>query len=215
MKSSMPLAAVAIAVLGLAACSPGFYGSAGYGVTLHDGDVITHAPGHADAVVSADGSLRIGNRGITLTPTQQASLKKYYEESMAIVADGKATGEAGAQLGHSVVGSLIKNIFSGNASNAGKAMTERADAVSAAAQKLCTDIQQAQRTQHAIAAQLPAFQPYANADRDHCEITRTTTVTATSNTAPGLVQGTTSASISSTIAALPSATGTANAGRQP
>lgn len=212
MKRLAIFAASAIATLGLTACSPGFYGSAGYGVTLHNGDVVTHAPGQPDAAVSADGSLRIGTQDIALTPAQRASLKTYYEASQAIVADGKATGKAGEQLGLSV-GGLVKNIFAGNASSAGKAMSTRADAVTAAAQKLCTDIRQVQRTQHAIAAQLPVFKPYADADTAHCKVTETTTQSTTLAFGPG---GNASTAAAAAAASSPvAATNSTKGGRQP
>jgi hypothetical protein len=174
MKTFLTLAGAILVASTLSACSPGIHGKFGYRVTFNNGELVSHAPGHPDATISADGNLQIGGKIVATTPQQRALLRDYYAQSKAAITAGIATGKAGVKLGTHAVSEAIRSIFSGDSKAADKALDAQSDAISATAQKLCSDIRQLHDTQQAIAAQLPAFKPYDAVGETHCDVSTVT-----------------------------------------
>lgn len=163
----------------LAACSPGIH-DFGHSVAFQNGELVAHASGQPNAYISADGSLRIGNRAIDTTPQQRALLKSYYGESKTLVDAGVATGKAGAELGVHVIGDTIHGLLSGKSDQAQQNIEKQANAIDATAQKLCSSLNQLRSTQQVIAAQLPAFKPYQPIGKQtQCSVTTTRSITVT------------------------------------
>lgn len=184
MKTFLTLAGTALLAATLAACSPGIHGKFGYNVTFDNGELVSHAPGHPDANISADGSLKIGGKAVATTPQQRALLRDYYAQSKSAIDAGVATGKAGVKLGAHAVSEAIKSAFAGDSAAADKALDAQSNAINASAEKLCTDIRQLHDTQQAIAAELPAFKPYNAIGGTTCDVTTTTrTVTVSSSPA--------------------------------
>ncbi|HET7931648.1 MAG TPA: DUF2884 family protein [Rhodanobacteraceae bacterium] len=177
MKMIPTIAATVLAASMLSACSPGIHGKFGYNVTFDNGQLVSHAPGHPDATVSADGSLQIGGKAVATTPQQRALLRDYYAQSKSAVDAGIATGKAGVKLGTHAVSEAIRSIFAGDSKQAQQGIETQANAIDASAQKLCSDIKQLHQTQQAIAAQLPAFKPYDAIGETRCDVSTTTTRT--------------------------------------
>ncbi len=130
-------------------------------VTFDDAGLRLAAMGRPDAHVTPSGDLIVGRRPIDVTPAQRALLERFYGEAEKVRDDGIATGEAGAEVGIHAIGSVVSNLLSGTPDKIDHEVDARSKTVETAAQHLCNDLQQIQTTQNDIAAQLPAFKPYA------------------------------------------------------
>ena len=165
-KTPLLLFAGALAVA-LAGCDSAVSGTVvtddGY-IALRDGQAVVRAPGQPDASIAADGALRIGEATIATTPGQRAQLARYYVEAAALRDDGIATGKAGLAVAGHAIGSVISGLVSGDPDRIDREVDAKARTVEASARKLCADLAQLRSTQDAIAAQLPAFRPYARID---------------------------------------------------
>src|SRR6185437_15871806 len=112
-------------------------------------------------LLSADGTLSIGDQPVSLTPDQRALTQRFYAEAMHVRDDGIATGKAGAALAGHAVGTVIGDLFSGQSDKIDHDMDGQSKTVETAALHLCGDIQQLRDTQKEIGARVAAFQPYA------------------------------------------------------
>lgn len=177
MKTILVFAGSVLLAATLAACSPSIH-DFGHSITFQNGELVAHASGQPNAYVTADGSLRIGNRDVAVTPRQRELLKDYYGESKILIDAGVAIGKAGAELGVHAIGDTISGMLSGKSKEAQQSIEAQASAIDATAQKLCSNLNQLRGTQQAIAAQLPAFTPYQPIDRQtQCSVTNRRTVT--------------------------------------
>lgn len=130
-------------------------------LNIHDGMVAVHAPGRADADISATGDLRIAGTAIAVTPAQRELLQRYYTTALALRNHGIATGNAGIATAGKAIDSVATGLFSGNPGKIASEVDASAAKVEAQANLVCSDLARLQSTQQALAAQLPAFQPYA------------------------------------------------------
>ena len=128
---------------------------------FEDDVMIVKADGKPDAHISANGDLRIGDKPVPVTPAQRGLLKRYYEEVVGVRDDGIAVGKAGAALGVNAVSNAVESLFSKDHSKNDADMQANTKKVEAAAKRLCGDMIDIKSTQGEIAAQLPAFAPYA------------------------------------------------------
>lgn len=138
-------------------------------IAIRDGQAVVRAPGQPDASIAADGALRIGETAIATTPGQRTQLARYYAEAAALRDDGIATGKAGLAVAGHAIGAVISGLASGDSDRIDKEVDAKARTVEASARKLCADLAQLRSTQDAIAAQLPAFRPYARIDAGGAE----------------------------------------------
>lgn len=145
----------------LAACSNHGSATANHYVSFVDQTVVVSVHGNPDAHVGANGDLSIGSNTIAVTPSQRTLLKRYYSEAVAVRDDGIETGKAGAAEGAHAVGSVFGNLIAGTPDKIDRDTSGRDKDVEAAAQRLCGDLLQLKTTQGDVAAQLPAFGPYA------------------------------------------------------
>ncbi|MGH8190024.1 MAG: hypothetical protein ACREP2_01075 [Rhodanobacteraceae bacterium] len=174
MKTILTLAGVALIAAGLAACSPKIHGRFGYDLDFRNGELVAHAPDQPNAYIGADGGLRVGDRTIAVTPQQRALLKDYYGESKAIVAEGEATGKAGAKFAVHTIGHAMTSIFAGDSKQADTQLNAQGNAIRTSAQKICAGANRLHELQQTIAAQLPAFKPYQTFDKPiSCNVTTT------------------------------------------
>lgn len=131
---------------------------------VDDSHLAIHARGAADAVIAVDGNLRIDGKPVALAPTQRALLKDYYAGIVALRHDAIATGAAGLATAGAAISSVVSGLANGDADSIGAKVDEKAAKVDAAAAKICVDLASIRMQQDAIAAQLPAFRPYALLD---------------------------------------------------
>ncbi len=153
----------------LAGCSNGSdmsdFGStsiANGGIRVNHGVAILHVSGAPNAVISADGELRIDGKTVSTTPAQQDLLKHYAEAALAVREHGIATGKAGAAVGGAAIQGIAAAISSGDSNQIDKHVEAKAKLVEQAAMKICQDIVSIKLAQDALATQLTAFKPYAN-----------------------------------------------------
>lgn len=74
------------------------------------------------------------------------------------------------------IGAAIRSIFHGDSASADKQLDAQSQQIESAASMLCTDIKAFGSTQQAIAAEIPAFAPYASGAQTECKVTHTTTI---------------------------------------
>jgi hypothetical protein len=67
-------------------------------IHLGNGDVTIRAQGAPDAIVTANGDLRIDQRPVAVDASQRGLLKAYYSSATLMLTDGIATGKAGAAV---------------------------------------------------------------------------------------------------------------------
>jgi hypothetical protein len=161
--------AVLIAAM-LAACSPGI-NTFGNSITFDSNGIVVHAAGHPSAHVDRNGVLSIDGKVIAVTPEQRQLLQRYYQQAHATMESGKAMGKQGVQVATHSIGAAIRSIFQGNSSSLDERMDAQSQHIEAAATKLCADVKALRTTQNAIAAELPAFAPYASGDQMECTVT--------------------------------------------
>ncbi|MEO6688221.1 MAG: DUF2884 family protein [Dokdonella sp.] len=138
---------------------------------VDDSHVAIHAHGAADAILAADGSLRIDGKAIAMTPAQQSLLEAYYHGVEILRHDAIATGAAGIATAGTAIVSVVSGLASGDPDSIGPKVDAKAAKVEAAAMKLCVDLAALHKQQEAIVVQLEAFRPYAlieEGDADDC-----------------------------------------------
>jgi hypothetical protein len=131
------------------------------GIRVHHGAATLHVSGAPNAVISADGELRIDGRIVSTNPAQQELLKHYAQAALAVREHGIATGKAGAAVAGAAIQGIAASIASGDSNQIDKHVDAKAKQVEAAANLICLDIVQIRIAQNALATQLPAFKPYA------------------------------------------------------
>lgn len=164
------LLAVALAVVSAAGCSPAPTAPADVqgsplGFLKIDDQQVQLRNGDAVARIAADGALSIDGRAIALTAPQQALSKSYYTHATAIGLEGAAMGKAGAQLAGKAVSGAIEAAFKGgDPDQVGKDVDAQTAELEKKAQAMCMHVAELHTTQQALAASLPAFQPFARLD---------------------------------------------------
>ena len=170
MKLHCMVSVLLAAVLAGGCTNNGDHTSIGFGSTSFangrikvSGNTATvHVKGAPEAVIGASGSLQIGHDVIATNPAQQALLRDYYHHAAAVREHGIATGKAGAAVAGQAISSVAKGLASGNTDNIDKEVDAKASRVEQEANKICLDLVGVKAAQDALAAQLPAFNPYAN-----------------------------------------------------
>ena len=139
------------------------------GIRVKHGVATLHVSGAPNAVISANGELRIDGKTVSTNPTQKELLRQYAQAAFAVRKHGIATGKAGAAVGGAAIQGIAAAISSGDSNQIDKHVDAKAKLVDEAANKICLDIAQIKIAQNALATQLPAFKPYAgilSADQD-------------------------------------------------
>jgi len=131
-------------------------------IHLGNGDVAVRANGAPDAVITANGDLRIDQHPIAVDATQRELLKAYYGNAMAILTDGIATGKAGAAIGEEAAKSVVTRLASGNPDKIQQDIDAKVKPLKEAVLKICNDVGSVKKNQDQLAATLPAFKPYGN-----------------------------------------------------
>ena len=78
MNKILTLTGIALAVITLAACSPGINEGIGHHITFDSSGMVVHKIGKPDAHIGKDGSLAIDGRAIDATTAQRPMLQRYY-----------------------------------------------------------------------------------------------------------------------------------------
>lgn len=149
----------------LAACNPGTTISGENGTVSAKGDRITlRADGHPNAHIDEAGNLLVDGKKVEVSPGQRALLQDYQREFNAMTAEGIAIGKQGAAMAGKAVSAAIKGAMSGDGESIEKTMEGEARLLEQEALKLCERLLVIRGVQDQLAADLPAFRPYATID---------------------------------------------------
>ena len=121
-------------------------------ITLKDNLVTLHANGAPDALIGSSGNLQIGDATVPVTPAQNGLLMLYFQN----VADVHQTG---ADMG---VKALKDSLDGKSKAEQDQHAEAGAGQLKALEQKMCQDLANVKNVQDQLAAQLPAFKPYAD-----------------------------------------------------
>ncbi len=162
-----------VLALSLAACKPETSIDNGRGkiARFGDGELTINATGHPKAKIGANGDLIIDGKAVALTPDQRKLVSAYYGELEGITQAGIAVGKQGAKMAGKAVGAAISGVLSGNTDDIDAKVEAEARKIEAEARQICTRLSGLRTAQDALAAEVPAFRPYANleqADIDDC-----------------------------------------------
>ena len=122
-------------------------------ITAHDG---------SEARIAPSGDLSIRGRPVTITPEQRQLLQRYALGIRDIQDRGLAIGEHAVQMVSGMLGTLVSSLLvDGDSQDLDQKMRAKAEPLKDEARALCKDVKSEKKVQDAIAASLPAFQPYA------------------------------------------------------
>ncbi len=140
-------------------------------ITVKHNKVTLRVADAPNAVIDAGGTLRVDSKSVATNPAQRELLKQYYLAATAVREHGIATGKAGVAFAAESVKDAISSALSGDEGKTKERAATGSNKVVQAAMKICLDLANIRTTQDSLAAQLPAFKPYADiiqADAAHC-----------------------------------------------
>lgn len=162
-RSHSAAALFALAMLLTSGCQPGttidtedghISGGLGRSLTIS-------AKGHPKAEITAAGDFSIGGEPVQVTEIQRTLLTSYYRELDGITAAGIAIGKQGTALAGKSAKAAIKGVLNGDTDSVAAQAEAEARKMEAEAMKICDRLTGMLSAQEALAAQLPAFAPYA------------------------------------------------------
>lgn len=122
------------------------------------------------AAITPQGDLLIAGKKVDATPAQHALLMDYRQQLVGIAEAGMDIGERGADLGMGAAKQAIFGALTGKGDKEIEAnIKPQTDAIQAAALALCKRLPQLRATQQKLAADLPAFKPYASMTQEDVE----------------------------------------------
>ncbi|QOY61823.1 hypothetical protein INQ40_07510 [Lysobacter sp. H21R4] len=137
------------------------------------------------AVITPQGELLIDGRKVATNPAQQALLRDYRRQLEEIAQAGADIGLKGAGVAMTAVGEALKGAFSGaSEAEIERSIEAQASGLKEDAGKLCDRLPAFIATQDRLAAALPEFAPYANADADDVADCRSDTTGASVTSDP-------------------------------
>lgn len=157
----------------LCSCNPGTtVATAGGSVRAKEDRVTLRTEGQPNAYIDADGSFFIDGKPVEVTPEQRVLLLSYKHGFNAMTAAGIAVGKQGAAMAGKAVTAAIKGAMGGDSESIDKTMEAEGELIRQEALKLCQRLVVIHGVQERLAADLPAFKPYATidmADVEDCE----------------------------------------------
>lgn len=116
------------------------------------------------AEISPTGDFLVGGTAVEIDATQRELLLAHRANIIAIAQAGIRIGIQGAQLGAQAAKGAIASALSGKTDEFEQRMQAEAAKIEADADQLCDHLPPLLASQNALAAALPAFQPYATMD---------------------------------------------------
>jgi hypothetical protein len=108
------------------------------------------------------GDLDIRGKAVTVNPSQRQLLQRYAAGIRDIQDRGLKIGQHAVQMVGGMLGTLVSSIFEvGDSQDLDQKMRAKTEPLKEEARALCKDVKSERQVQDAIAASLPAFQPYA------------------------------------------------------
>lgn len=128
-----------------------------------------HVP---DAAITPQGDFLIDGQHVAITPQQRREVMAYRAQTIEIAQQGIAIGHEGVEAGRRAVAPMVfAALFGASDDTIETSMNKRLAGVRKASKQLCTRLPQLRATQQQLAADLPAFKPYATLtqkDVDDC-----------------------------------------------
>lgn len=121
------------------------------------------------AEISPGGDLLIDGTAVTIDAAQRRQVLAYREEILRIADAGIEVGMQGVRLGAEAARGAITSVLSGQSGAFEARMEAEGARIEAEAQKICERLPALLAAQQALAAALPAFQPYATMDASDVE----------------------------------------------
>lgn len=125
-----------------------------------------------DAAITPQGDFLIAGKPVALSRQQRKEVAAYRAQYIGIAREGIAIGHEGVEVGRrAVVPMAFAALFGASDDEIEASMNQRLDGVREATKKLCGRLPRMMATQQQLAADLPAFQPYATLtqeDIDEC-----------------------------------------------
>lgn len=142
--------------------------SDGFNLNVNGKQVHTSDAGLPKAEITPQGDLLIDGKAVTVSAGQRQQLLDYRGRIIGIAEAGMAIGVQGADIAGEAISGVAGVIFGGKEGE--QAFEQRMEAqgkkIEAEALKLCTQLPGLLASQQALAASLPAFQPYARMTQD-------------------------------------------------
>ena len=124
-------------------------------LTSHD----RNAP---EAVITPQGDFLIDGKRVAITPQQRNEMLAYRTQTIEIAQQGIAIGHEGVEAGRrAVVPMVFAALFGASDDAIDASMNKRLAGVRDATARLCDRLPALMATQQRLAADLPAFEPYA------------------------------------------------------
>lgn len=137
-------------------------GNDGILVMSDDGSSDHPTSGLPKAQITPQGDLLVSDKPVAITPAQREMLLAYRQQLIALGMQGIALGKQGAALGVRATSTALAAVFAGKSEQQVRQQVEaQAAGIRAAAAKLCDHMPTLMASQQQLAADLPAFKPYA------------------------------------------------------
>lgn len=118
------------------------------------------------AEITPEGELLVDGKPVAVTREQRALLLEYRKGIVAVATAGADIGMQGADFGMQAAGMALRGVFSGKDEKALEAQIEaEAKKFEQQAMRICDLMPPLLDAQQKLAAQLPAFEPYATMDQ--------------------------------------------------
>ena len=115
------------------------------------------------AEITPQGDFLIAGKSVPLTSAQRAEMLDYRGQMVEIARQGLAIGKEGAKLGVDAATAAIAGIFSGESKQQiRQRVASQTSGIRQAAAKICDRLPALMETQQKLAADVPAFKPYAD-----------------------------------------------------
>ncbi len=117
------------------------------------------------AEITPSGDLLVAGEPVAIDDAQRALLLEHRAQIVSIAEAGMAIGVQGADLGMKAAGMALKSVLSGKTDELERQVEAEAAKLEAEALKICDLMPALLASQQALAASLPAFEPYARLDQ--------------------------------------------------
>ncbi|MGH8307224.1 MAG: hypothetical protein ACRER0_03045 [Gammaproteobacteria bacterium] len=133
-----------------------------HSIETKDGRVIiTNDEGH-QAVITQNGTLMIENKNMAVSPQDKDHLAQYVETTQEMEREGLEIAKHAGSFAAGIVGDVFSGLFNGKSE---KDIEQKANQSATEFKKtvlpVCASAQKLEHLQDAIAADVPAFKPYA------------------------------------------------------
>ncbi len=130
--------------------------------------------GKPKAEITPQGDFLIDGKAVPLTAAQRNEMLAYRQQIVGVAQQGVEIGKQGASLGMSAAGAAIAGALAGESDQQIRQRVEaQASGIREAAAKICDRLPAMMTSQQKLAADVPAFKPYATMTQQDIDDCRT------------------------------------------